>query len=100
MPKRVEVVFNYSQHGRIDKTLNLNKVQQEAIRIFFANTWAASKTRMFLQYNESGRTRIEVFDSHPATVKEAGVIISNILNSRRAIEDARQSLKLQGKPLR
>lgn len=100
MPKRVEVVFQYSQHGRIDKTLHLNLVQQEAIRQFFRNSWAASKSRMFLQSNENGKTRIEVFDSNPATVKEAGVIITNLLNSRKAINIARTSLRFQGKPLR
>jgi hypothetical protein len=100
MPKRIEVTFQYEQYGRIDETLFLNPVQIEVIRQFFSNSWAPSKARVFLQYADHKKVRIEVFSSFPKDIKEAGIIFTNLLNSPRAIKLARKSLKLQGKPLR
>jgi len=100
MPKKVKVKFNYGQHGRIDCILFLNKVQLQVIRNFFNTPGRPENIRTVLQSIDEEKARIEVLSSHRQDVKDAGEILTYVLNSRKEIEAARKSLKLQGKPLR
>jgi hypothetical protein len=100
LPKKVEVKFHYGEHGRIDRTLYLNKVQLEVIRNFFAIPGRPDRINVVLQLIDEEKARIEVFSSFKNEVKTAGEVLTNVLNSRKEIEKARQSLKSQGKPLR
>jgi len=100
LPKKVEVKFHYGEHGRIDRTLYLNRVQLQVIRNFFDTPGRPQNIKVFLQLIDGEKARIEVFSSFKDDVEAAVLLLTEALNSRKEIELARKSLKSQGKPLR
>ena len=80
--------------------MRLSPVRLEIIRMYFASSIRAEHAHLFLQLIDAKRVRIEVFSSFKQEVRMAGDILTQWLNNPNYIMEARQSLKLQGKPRR